>query len=392
MTSDLEVLTLNLTAPGTPAVSLYTSEMAADPATPSLAILSSAEAASQHSALLMVTSQPSPDLTSVPFGLSLPAQDDATGQETSQNSLQRSVPAAGQPAGRAATVSTAERIKPVESSADVSEPQVELTSGVRKDIRTKKENQQQRRVFCEKCNKGFHYRHHLKQHMSCHDKPFSCDQCDKRFHREKTLQTHLQRHKVKQQERSKCCRAAAVTDSSDSRGIWRHTCYATNADVLFLRFRVHSEERPFRCTDCGKTFKLKRELVQHQVVHTGEKPFRCEECGAEFSGSCAFKTHMLVHGAKKPLMCDLCGKTFFYNSKLLEHQQVVHQDRETPQKDGQKGLSRVHVEENNFICATCRKSFHRKCTFVHHMWRHGKEMSNSCRLKEHITLHTGEKR
>ncbi|KAL7400284.1 hypothetical protein ABVT39_009668 [Epinephelus coioides] len=105
-------------------------------------------------------------------------------------------------------------------------------SGVRKDIRTKKENQQQRRVFCEKCNKGFHYRHHLKQHMSCHDKPFSCDQCDKRFHREKTLQTHLQRHKVKQQERSKCCRAAAVTDSSDSKESGGTPVTPRSADVL----------------------------------------------------------------------------------------------------------------------------------------------------------------
>ncbi|XP_059187333.1 zinc finger protein 16-like isoform X2 [Centropristis striata] len=461
---------------GTPAVSLCSSQTVADPAALSLAVLTG-QTSAQPSAPLIVTSQPRPDLTSVPVSLSLTAEEDARRAADSQ------------------PASASEENKPVDSSVNHSQPQETVTKlcedkpedageksadQIREENRRRREKQQQKRVFCEKCNKGFHYRHQLKQHMSCHDKPFSCHLCDKRFHKEQTLQTHLLAHKVKTEKEKKmwpCSQCDAqfrlqknlkehllhhepdksfkcsVCEKTYSKMhlLKRHeavharvrpfvcdicgkgfttksvlqehqsihtgekpftctTCgksFRTSAH-LFSHKRVHSEERPFRCSDCGKTFKLKRALVQHRVVHTGEKPFvcqmcgirfglknnlrrhlrvhkdetpfRCEECKKEFPGSWAFKTHMLVHGAKKRFMC---GKTLL-NSKLLEHQES-------------------HAEENNFICATCGKTFHRKCTFVYHMRRHGEERLDSCsvcgkrflqlsRLRDHMTLHTGEKR
>lgn len=72
---------------GTPVVSLYTNQTLSDPAALAGAILSSAVAAgqtpTQSSAPLMVTSQPLPNLTSVPVNLTLSTQDTAAGRPAS---------------------------------------------------------------------------------------------------------------------------------------------------------------------------------------------------------------------------------------------------------------------------------------------------------------------
>ncbi|NXM19743.1 ZN132 protein, partial [Ploceus nigricollis] len=52
---------------------------------------------------------------------------------------------------------------------------------------------------------------------------------------------------------------------------------------LLLHQRMHTEERPFRCTDCRKGFIRSSDLVKHWRVHTGERPYRCLKCGKCFT-------------------------------------------------------------------------------------------------------------
>ncbi|XP_069592242.1 zinc finger protein 684-like [Ranitomeya imitator] len=147
--------------------------------------------------------------------------------------------------------------------------------------------------------------------------------------------------------------------------------------------RFHTSDKLFLCTDCGKSFTLKADLIQHWKIHMKDKPFQCCECGECFTSKVNCTKHFRIHRGKTPFQCSECGKCFIKKSTYCNHQ-------------------RVHAGGPQYPCTKCSKSFAHKCSLVKHKRTHagerafscsecGKRFSEKCDFVRHLRIHTGEK-
>lgn len=120
--------------------------------------------------------------------------------------------------------------------------------------------------------------------------------------------------------------------------------------------RVHEKVAYFFCEVCGKGCTTKSDLLWHMDKHIATRNFSCDICSLKFKSSNSLRIHKRRHEAVETTkQCPVCKKEFRTNSALSTHKLV-------------------HTEEKKYKCQYCTNSYKRLEA-----------------LKCHLSIHTGQR-
>lgn len=154
---------------------------------------------------------------------------------------------------------------------------------------------------------------------------------------------------------------------------------------LVRHILIHSGDRPFQCTSCGRRFHRKDHLKNHLQVHNPNKILHsCHICQKTYCSILSYRKHIAVHAAESgELDCKVCGKTLADREGILHHLKVHTgsrtlrgpSERKYPceqcdrsfftKKDVKRHLV-VHTGKRDFVCQYCPQRFGRKDHLVRH--------------------------
>uniref|UniRef100_A0A8B9NQU5 PR/SET domain 5 n=1 Tax=Accipiter nisus TaxID=211598 RepID=A0A8B9NQU5_9AVES len=105
------------------------------------------------------------------------------------------------------------------------------------------------------------------------------------------------------------------------------------AEHLQTLHQKPSEEKEFKCRNCGKKFPVKQALQRHVLQCTenispgdSSRSFQCSVCNTSFSSESSYEQHKEACRGDARFLCkaDSCGKRFKSKDALKKHKENVH--------------------------------------------------------------------
>lgn len=163
---------------------------------------------------------------------------------------------------------------------------------------------------------------------------FVCTKCSKRFISKKSLRLHGAVHLPDELKKIHTCSCCEKKFQSIS-----------NLNTHFLA--LHTDERPFICEECGKSFVNVGGLNQHKVTHATDRPCQCPHCPKKFKDLMHLRKHADVHNEGTHI-CLHCGK-HLKSKRILTNHMIVHSD----QKKYKCHLCDFEFKRSNTLRVSC---------------------------------------
>ncbi|CAG9814008.1 unnamed protein product [Phaedon cochleariae] len=185
--------------------------------------------------------------------------------------------------------------------------QVKLTEHLRSHTKEKI-------IGCPTCSTVFSSKtkfcDHRKRQISMELQTYQCSQCLKLFPTERLLRDHMRSHI----NHYKC----TMCDM---------TCPKPSVLAKHIRFK-HVKDKPYKCTECDKSFVAKHNLNTHMVTHYDEDPMSCDHCDFTCRTTKGLENHYIKKHENVDLIliyeCHCCKKKFKRGDYLTKHLTKLH--------------------------------------------------------------------
>jgi len=317
--------------------------------------------------------------------------------------------------------------------SDNNEDYNELEEKPKQRVKASSDNGPKAVYECEVCQKTFNRKDHLTKHKIVHSnkKEHVCSECNKAFSRKDKMKRHLKNiHGIVEMK-------SPPKKESHECEVCGKVC--PSPAFLIGHRRLHTGERPFKCDQCDKDFRLRGDYLKHLKIHTGIRPYVCDICGKTFNKCASMRNHKVLHSDEKPFSCDECGKRFKAKRHLHKHMRIhtdiknyacsycekkfrdadtrnIHEKQHTGErpfscdqcdktfivKSAMRIHQRCHTGARPYKCELCTKAYSNSASYSRHMLVHSGIRPHACdqcdktfvdktKLKIHLRIHTGEK-
>ncbi|XP_063286880.1 zinc finger protein 646 [Pelobates fuscus] len=254
-------------------------------------------------------------------------------------------------------------------------------------------------LSCNQCPSSFASLSELESHLENHkeERPFKCNQCDRSYRHAGSLVNHKKTHQVGLYSCLICQK-----EYSNPMGLKNH-------------LRTHSEDKRFKCEECGECFRMSRQLSNHRkATHgyyagTNDGDIPGSQEGFEMPPPVLVENSNLMSNLENYIAESMVPNDFsqlvpkYYaeekTQEVAEESQEVKQESAAEDKEGQ--MVDGSLDQRRYKCKQCGKAYKHAGSLANHRQSHTvgvyqcaicyKEFSNLMAMKNHCRLHTNSR-